>query len=157
MRNILCNVRQPIPILVTKVLRRNLDYAKNLQVKYFTGKNIPIYSKSKAVILYILLFPLARREHLCNVTCIEWLTKRGSGFFLPPLRGRAEGEGRGYTESVDALMMSNWSAGVSLGFSLLEREREKWTTKHMYMYILWTCTLYSGKLSREKTFINFAV
>ena len=42
-RNILCNVRQPILILVAKVWRRNLDYAKNLQAKYFTGENIPIY------------------------------------------------------------------------------------------------------------------
>ena len=40
-RNILCNVRRPIPILVAKVQRRNLDYAKNLaiQAKYFTGEN----------------------------------------------------------------------------------------------------------------------
>ena len=44
-QNVLCNVHRPIPILVTKVwLRnfwlRNLDYAKNLQVKYFTSENI---------------------------------------------------------------------------------------------------------------------
>ena len=32
-----------IPILDAKVWRRNLDYAKNLQVKYFTNDNIPIY------------------------------------------------------------------------------------------------------------------
>ena len=31
-------------ILVAKVRQRSLDYVKNLQVKYFTGKNIPIYS-----------------------------------------------------------------------------------------------------------------
>ena len=37
-----CNIRRPIPILVTKVSRRNLDYVKNLQAKYFTGENIPI-------------------------------------------------------------------------------------------------------------------
>ena len=37
-RNILCNVCWPIPILVTKVRRWNLDY-----VKYFTCENIPIY------------------------------------------------------------------------------------------------------------------
>ena len=37
-RNILCNVRRPIPILVAKIWQRNLDYAKNLQAKYFTGK-----------------------------------------------------------------------------------------------------------------------
>ena len=43
MRNILCNIRRPIPILVAKIWRRNLDYAKNLQAKYFTGENIPIY------------------------------------------------------------------------------------------------------------------
>ena len=46
MRTILRNVRQPIPILVTEVWRQNLDYAKNLQAKYFIGKNIPIYSTS---------------------------------------------------------------------------------------------------------------
>ena len=42
-RNILCNICQPIPILVAKVWRRKLDYMKNLQAKYFTGENIPIY------------------------------------------------------------------------------------------------------------------
>ena len=43
----LCNVRRPIdlPILVAKVWRRNLDYTKNLQVKYFTGENILIYGR----------------------------------------------------------------------------------------------------------------
>ena len=30
-------------ILVAKVWRQKLDYAKNLQAKYFTGENIPIY------------------------------------------------------------------------------------------------------------------
>ena len=39
-RNILRNL-----ILVAKVWRRNLDYAKKLQAKYFTGENIPIYGK----------------------------------------------------------------------------------------------------------------
>ena len=43
MRNILCNVRLRIPILVAKVWQRKLDNVKNLQVKYFTGENIPIY------------------------------------------------------------------------------------------------------------------
>ena len=42
-RNTSCNVRQPIPILFVKVWRKNWDYAKNLQAKYFTGENIPIY------------------------------------------------------------------------------------------------------------------
>ena len=42
-QNILCNVCRPIPVLVAEVWRRNLDYAKNLQAKYFTGENIPIY------------------------------------------------------------------------------------------------------------------
>ena len=42
-RNILCNVHRSMPILVAKDWQRNLDYAKNLQAKYFTGKNIPIY------------------------------------------------------------------------------------------------------------------
>ena len=28
---------------VAKVWRQNLDYAKNLQAKYFTSENIPIY------------------------------------------------------------------------------------------------------------------
>ena len=46
MRNILCNVRRLIPILVTKVWRQNLDYVKNLQVKYFTGENIRIYDNN---------------------------------------------------------------------------------------------------------------
>ena len=32
-----------LTILVAEVWRRNLDYTKNLQAKYFTGKNIPIY------------------------------------------------------------------------------------------------------------------
>ena len=39
----LCNVHRPIPILVAKVWQRNLDYAKNLQAKNFTGENISIY------------------------------------------------------------------------------------------------------------------
>ena len=41
MRNILCNISRSIPILVAKdlVRRRNLDYAKNLQAKYFTGES----------------------------------------------------------------------------------------------------------------------
>ena len=43
MRNILCNVCRPIPTLVAEVWRRNLDYAKNLQAKYFTSESIPIY------------------------------------------------------------------------------------------------------------------
>ena len=42
-RNILCNVCRPVPILVAKVWRRKLGYAKNLQAKYFTRKNILIY------------------------------------------------------------------------------------------------------------------
>ena len=41
MRNILCNVRRPIPILVAEVWRRKLDYAKNLQAKYLTSKKYP--------------------------------------------------------------------------------------------------------------------
>ena len=43
-RNISCN--GPVPILVAKVWRQNLDCAKNLQAKYFFGKNILIYSTS---------------------------------------------------------------------------------------------------------------
>ena len=46
-QNILCNVHRPIPVLVAKVWRRKLDYAKILQVKYFAGENIPIYGTSK--------------------------------------------------------------------------------------------------------------
>ena len=42
-RNILSTVCRPTPILVAKVWRRKLDYVKNLQAKYFTGKNILIY------------------------------------------------------------------------------------------------------------------
>ena len=48
MRNILCNVRRPIPILVAKLWQQKLDYAKSLQAKYFTSENIPIYG-----ILYV--------------------------------------------------------------------------------------------------------
>ena len=44
MLNILHNIRRPIPILVAKVWQRNLDYAKILQAKYFSGENTPIYS-----------------------------------------------------------------------------------------------------------------
>ena len=46
-REIFCvtYVHQPIPILVAKVWQRKLDYAENLQAKYFTGENIPIYGK----------------------------------------------------------------------------------------------------------------
>ena len=36
--NILHNVHRPIPILVAKVWRRNLDYAKNLQVNILPAK-----------------------------------------------------------------------------------------------------------------------
>ena len=32
-----------VKILIPKVWQRKLGYAKNLQAKYFTGKNIPIY------------------------------------------------------------------------------------------------------------------
>ena len=31
--------------LVAKVWWQNLDYVKNLQAKYFTSENIPIYSR----------------------------------------------------------------------------------------------------------------
>ena len=48
----LCNVHQPIPILVAKVWRRNLAYAKNLQAKYFIGENIPIYSIVLKIFVY---------------------------------------------------------------------------------------------------------
>ena len=40
-QNILCNIRRPMPILVVKVLVMKFG---NLQVKYFTSENIPIYS-----------------------------------------------------------------------------------------------------------------
>ena len=43
MRNILCNICQPVPILIAEVWRQNSDYAKSLQAKYFTSENIPIY------------------------------------------------------------------------------------------------------------------
>ena len=39
---------QCIPILVAKIWRRNLDYAKNLQVKYFTGEKY-------ACIMFVLM------------------------------------------------------------------------------------------------------
>ena len=55
MQNILCDVRQPIPILITKVWRQNLDYAKNLQAKYFTSENIPIYGSYVRDVLVWLL------------------------------------------------------------------------------------------------------
>ena len=38
------NIFQPIPIFIASLWRRKLDYAKILQVKYFTGENILIYS-----------------------------------------------------------------------------------------------------------------
>ena len=44
-RNILCNIRQPIPIYF---VRQNLDYAKNLQAKYFNGENILFQGKYKS-------------------------------------------------------------------------------------------------------------
>ena len=56
MRNILHNVYQPIPILVTKVWWWNLDYVKFLQAKYFTGENIPIYGNAKIVELTCIIF-----------------------------------------------------------------------------------------------------
>ena len=56
--NILCNVHWPILILVTKIWRRNLDYAK-----YFTGKNIPIYG---TFFLTKLLFMLMQ-ANACNI------------------------------------------------------------------------------------------
>lgn len=60
------------------------------------------------------------------------LTTVVSGFFLLPLRGTADGEGSGKTESVVTLMMSNWSAGVNLGFSLLVERRVKEDSKETY-------------------------
>ena len=63
-RNILCNVCQPIPILVAEVWQRNLDYAKNLQVKYFTGENILIYGTCK---LLDLIAPYVCPNEACII------------------------------------------------------------------------------------------
>ena len=46
-QNILRNIHRPIPILIAKVWRLELDYMKNLQAKYFIGENIPIYGNYK--------------------------------------------------------------------------------------------------------------
>ena len=54
MQNIWRNVQQPTPSLVAKVLQRNLDYVKNLQAKYFTGENIPIYGIYMYVYVWII-------------------------------------------------------------------------------------------------------
>ena len=45
-------------ILVTKVWRQNLDYAKNLQVEYLTGENIPVYGIAfkRLIIVIFLIF-----------------------------------------------------------------------------------------------------
>ena len=70
-RNILCNVHWPIPILVTKVWRRKLDYAKNLQAKYFIAENILIYSISQNVymedmVTFIALVKFYFAKCYCN-------------------------------------------------------------------------------------------
>ena len=64
--NILCNVCQPIPILVAKVWRQNLDYVKNLQVKYFTGENILIYGIYIKLTL-VLILNGERSDKYCNL------------------------------------------------------------------------------------------
>ena len=77
MRNILCNVRRPIPILIAKVWRRNLDYTKNLQAKYFTHENILIYGTRQTymyqpvivgtIIMYMYIIALL---HVYHTWCI---------------------------------------------------------------------------------------
>ena len=91
MQNILCNVRQPIPILVAKVRRRNLDYTKNLQVKYFTGENIPIYGIDHSIII-IIGVPQALSPWWVLYERIPrlWLVSRRK----PPVPCKAEGSCR---------------------------------------------------------------
>ena len=55
-------------ILVAKVWRRNLDYVKNLQVKYFISENIPIYG----IILLLLLLLYSWAEGLLQNTVTAW-------------------------------------------------------------------------------------
>ena len=56
MQNILCNVCQPIPILVAEVWQRNLDYVKNLQAKIFHRLKYPdlqyAYNMGKVACVY---------------------------------------------------------------------------------------------------------
>ena len=65
MRNILCNIHRPIPILVTKVWQWKLDHVKNLQAKYFIGENIPIYGILQ---LTCPVFP----DNLTNIAYVQW-------------------------------------------------------------------------------------
>ena len=68
-RNILCNVRRPIAILVAKVWWWKLYYAKNLQAKYFIGENIPIYGNTH--LSHNIHFHL---EWKCLFFSVTWLT-----------------------------------------------------------------------------------
>ena len=76
--HILCNVCRSIPILVTKVWRRKLDYAKNLQAKYFTDENIPIYSMchNLSLSLSLSLSGMASAVVLVVWTSQIWLGSR---------------------------------------------------------------------------------
>ena len=59
MWNILCNICRPIPILVDKVWRRNLDYVKNFQARYFTAKNILIYGMCTCIYMHsVYMYPV---------------------------------------------------------------------------------------------------
>ena len=66
MQNSLCNVCRPIKILVAKVCQRNLDYAKNLRVKYFTSGNIPIYDNSTDVYCHFVCL-----QRMCTYMDVE--------------------------------------------------------------------------------------
>ena len=53
--------------MVAEVWQQNLDYTKNLQAKYFTGKNIPIYgitphacARGKAISSVIIVVVIKR-------------------------------------------------------------------------------------------------
>ena len=62
-QNILCNVCRPIPILVTKVWQRNLDYIKNLQAKYF----MPGYRYNNHNIMYVHYPCCSCSELVCSL------------------------------------------------------------------------------------------
>ena len=70
MRNILCNVHRPIPILVAKVWQRKLDYAKNLQAKYFTGENIQIYGIYRYNVCCGYMYMTCEKQVVVNVVGI---------------------------------------------------------------------------------------
>ena len=80
MWNVLHNICRPIPILVAKVWRWNLGYAKNLQAKYFTGKNIPIYGIPlylvvHGIIILMFLIHRARPYHRMKLMLVGYAAR----------------------------------------------------------------------------------